>query len=213
MIRVVSILFIALVFLAGCMTSSSIRRYSADVSLVVIGNTVAKYSHTNGVGEKLGNGPWKKGDKIPAYARMSTGYGVGTQVYYLTTDGKDSVWVNFKEACTEAANEARLMLYAQVPKAQSDDAWSRTTVWINKNSDMKIQTASDNIVSTFNPIKAGNYGYTATRLTSGDKSTITMECNYKSSEYELYGSTCLQRIRAAHYFIQTGNTISYEEIP
>ena len=62
-----------------------------------------------------------------------------------------------------------------VPKDNSDEAWSRVNSFIAKYSTMKIQTASDYIIETFNPINNFHaFGYTANRMTKGDEVEISV---------------------------------------
>lgn len=214
MISKLTVVILFAVVLHGCMTTSSVHRYAGGgEKLVVIKTPVRTFQNSKGVGDEGAIGPWKTGDSLIASAYQSRGYGSATEYFYLVSNGVDSVWVSHLEVPTRDAAAARLMLSAEVPTTMSEEAWSRATVWINKYSDMKIQTASDNIISTYNPIKAGQYGYTVTRLVTKEKVTISIECNYKTQQYDLYGSSCLDNQRAAAYFISTGRSVVPNEIP
>lgn len=87
----------------------------------------------------------------------------------------------------------------KVHKDKSDEAWSRTMNFITRNSDMKVQTSSDYLIDTFNPIvtKKGEKtpcGYTANRFNLGDTTTITIETK----------GSCGRGLRQAHKFIKYG---------
>jgi hypothetical protein len=87
----------------------------------------------------------------------------------------------------------------KVHKDKSDEAWSRTMNFITRNSDMKVQTSSDYLIDTFNPIvtKKGEKtpcGYTANRFNLGDTTTITIESK----------GSCGRGLRQAHKFIKYG---------
>jgi hypothetical protein len=62
-----------------------------------------------------------------------------------------------------------------VPKDKSDEAWARVNSFIAKYSTMKIQTASEYIIETYNPIDNFHaYGYTANRMTKGNEVEISV---------------------------------------
>ena len=66
-----------------------------------------------------------------------------------------------------------------VPKDKSDEAWGRVNSFIVKYSTMKVQTVSDYIIQTYNPIDNFHaWGYTANRMTQGDAVEISVTCTY-----------------------------------
>lgn len=88
----------------------------------------------------------------------------------------------------------------KVNKDKSEEAWGRTMNFITRNSDMKIQTSSDYLIDTFNPIalKKGEKvpcGFTANRFNLGDTTTITIEAK---------GTCGSEYLRRAHKFIKYG---------
>jgi hypothetical protein len=63
-----------------------------------------------------------------------------------------------EESYLEKANAFPLEFV--IPKSQADDAWGRAQSFIAKYSDMKLQTATDFILQTYNPMReSGDYGY------------------------------------------------------
>lgn len=62
-----------------------------------------------------------------------------------------------------------------VPAEKSEETWSRINSFISKHSSMKIQTASDYIIETYNP-GAGQFAYSANRATRGDAAEFTVAC-------------------------------------
>jgi hypothetical protein len=175
--------------------------------VVALRDNIPMYSHTSrGVGDSIGVMNVKRGDTIRTMAHMMYG-----NWHLQCLNGTDSVWVKNGDVRTLAVYDAtQLGLFSKVkvPKSKADDAWSRAVVWVNKNSDMKIQTSSDNLVDTYNPITPGNYGFTATRMTIGDTCTIELDCKYKPYQYT-YGNDCFAYVRAGLYFILTGIDESY----
>lgn len=68
-----------------------------------------------------------------------------------------------------------------IPKEQGDDAMGRAQVFIAKYGSMKIQTATNNVVDTYNVPQSNvlmpqSYGYKVLRANIGDKAHITIEC-------------------------------------
>ena len=65
----------------------------------------------------------------------------------------------------------------RVPKTQSDIAWQRAQVFVSKYSSMKIQTATNNVLETFNPGSSDvSFGYSINRLDNGDSTEFSVSC-------------------------------------
>jgi hypothetical protein len=62
------------------------------------------------------------------------------------------------------------------PKDKSDEIWGRINAFIGKYSSMKIQTASNYIIETFNPSNLLEFGYSANRAPKGDDVEFTVSC-------------------------------------
>lgn len=84
--------------------------------------------------------------------------------------------------------------------------WQRAQLWIDRHSKMKIQTATDVIVQTFNPSSSGGpaYGFTAQKTPLGSlRYRITVEPQCVKA---LIGCTETPEDLAAafYYFVATG---------
>ena len=65
----------------------------------------------------------------------------------------------------------------KVPKEQANDVWGRIQSWIGKYSSMKIQTATDFVIETYNPPGSEvKYGYSATKTPLGDEVEFEVKC-------------------------------------
>lgn len=68
-----------------------------------------------------------------------------------------------------------------LPKDQADDAMGRAQVFIANYSSMKVQTATPNLVETYN-VPQGNilmpqqFGYQITRANIGDRAHLVVKC-------------------------------------
>lgn len=91
------------------------------------------------------------------------------------------------------------------------ESWQRAQFWINKHSKMKIQTATDVLVQTFNPSSGAiQYGFTASREPlGGGKYRITLEavcadlmkmCNPRTEDV----------VAAFNYYVATGRDVLAE---
>jgi hypothetical protein len=76
-------------------------------------------------------------------------------------------------AYLERATQTPLTFMVEVSKG--DETWSRVNSFIAKYSSMKIQTASDYIIETYNPTE-GKFGYSANRATKEDRAEFTVNC-------------------------------------
>lgn len=63
-------------------------------------------------------------------------------------------------------------------KASCDKAYQLTKIYINENSDMKVQQSDDTTISTYNPIDWNDVGMSATKTPDkGETSVITIAVN------------------------------------
>lgn len=95
-----------------------------------------------------------------------------------------------------------------IPKASADDAWGRAQVFIAKNASMKIQTATDFLVETYNPTPDAfmpSYGYRVTRSAAGDKMRFSVEC-FTGTEYSpgKLAQVPMQNAKILARFMRTG---------
>lgn len=85
-------------------------------------------------------------------------------------------------------------------------AWQRSQFWIAKHSLMKIQTATDVLVQTYNPTKATDqtYGFTVTREPmGGEKYRITLETSC-ANQYNGCSPIADDVKAAFYYYVATG---------
>jgi hypothetical protein len=92
--------------------------------------------------------------------------------------------VQLSEAETAELEKARATgSSVSLPKADAEAAWGRAQYWVSKNSTMKVQTASDFLLVTYNPIEwypKPQYGYQVNRVPIGENVTFEVECLYAS---------------------------------
>ncbi len=64
-----------------------------------------------------------------------------------------------------------------VPKEQAGDAWGRAQSFVGRFSSMKLQTASEFVIQTFNPVGSSvAYGYYVTRTPLGAEHQFEVQC-------------------------------------
>lgn len=129
----------------------------------------------------------KRGDTVMtvSYVSGERKTPLAIKLYYELTDGR---FVESKDLMSLDRWECVGSRYtAKVPRSQSEEAWSRATVWVNKNADLRIQTASDNLIDTYNPIGKDAFlqkGYTITRRVTADWVYIQIEGKGAASDNE-----------------------------
>lgn len=86
------------------------------------------------------------------------------------------------EAAQAALAEKRTRYYETIPQCSNqrdcDRMWAAANAWVSRNAGWKIQTASDNLIETFNPV--GQSSSLAVRVTrepigTGDSYRILIE--------------------------------------
>jgi len=66
-----------------------------------------------------------------------------------------------------------------VAKDDSEETWGRIQSFVGKYSSMKLQTATDFVLQTYNPTgSVPRYGYTATKTPMGDEVEFQVDCTY-----------------------------------
>ena len=70
--------------------------------------------------------------------------------------------------------------------SEAEIAWSRAHSFITQYSSMKIQTATEYTIQTYNPIRRGgfkiDYGYSLSKLLTEDDVQMTVRC-FSNNEY------------------------------
>lgn len=89
-----------------------------------------------------------------------------------------------------------------VLKAEAEDAWGRAQSFIGRFSSMKIQTATDFVIQTYNPLSnAVQYGYYVTRTPMGEQMQFDVQCVTGN----LFASgNANQNAKVLAYYIKTG---------
>ena len=83
-------------------------------------------------------------------------------------------------------------------KSVCDKAFSLTKIFIQQNSDMKIQLLDDTLVETFNPVDGGKVSLGALKIPgAGESAHIQLKVNCK--DYEISDPTyCLRKMRSVY---------------
>jgi hypothetical protein len=92
----------------------------------------------------------------------------------------------------------------KVPKADAAAAWGRVQYFVGTYASMKIQTATDYIVETYNPTSMYYFGYSAQRAPLGDSDQISLDVRMTG-----YGadSMVLHNARIMSHFVRTAEPI------
>lgn len=99
-----------------------------------------------------------------------------------------------------------------LPKSETDP-WGRAQSFVHKYSSMKLQTATDFVIDTYNPTASSmgaslQYAYTVSRAPIGDIYEYTVECRARGNEWGLSLNQISERCREnAHilaYYMKTG---------
>lgn len=97
----------------------------------------------------------------------------------------------------------------EMSKTAAVDVWGRAQSFIGKYSSMKLQTATDFIIQTYNPGEYEvSYGYYVTKTPLGEKVQFTVVCN-TGNMYRAQSATANAHILA--YYMATGK-LPYPEM-
>lgn len=92
-----------------------------------------------------------------------------------------------------------------VPKDQSDEAWGRANRFLSKFSVLRLQMATDMLLTTYNPYKIGQYGYEITRMSGRENVTFNVECSsFTGNIFSDERHEANQNAHIAAYYIATG---------
>jgi hypothetical protein len=90
----------------------------------------------------------------------------------------------------------------EVSKDIATDAWGRAQSFIGRFSSMKLQSATDYMIQTYNPTDNGvNYGYNITKTPLKDTVQITVQC---SSNNMFAGGDATKNAHILAYYISSG---------
>jgi len=87
----------------------------------------------------------------------------------------------------------------EVPMAQADEVWNRALTFVEKYSDMKVESVTDSMIRTYLPNDVMNYGYTIVKLPVGDKVKFVVDCLAVNSD-EISSNNA----HIASFYIATG---------
>ncbi|MDP8227154.1 MAG: hypothetical protein P9L89_05900 [Candidatus Celaenobacter polaris] len=102
------------------------------------------------------------------------------------------------------AKAAACPLELIISKDKAEEAWSRAHTWIAKYSSMKIQTVTDYILQTYNPVDRAFpiiYAYSLTKTLMGSEVQITIEC-FSNNRFATRQTSHNAHLLA--YYIKTG---------
>lgn len=199
-------LIMTLCLLAGC-GSISYTKYASSMTFIGKSKPASAYSVNadSSLGGELPNFT-QKDQKYEALGFMSSALG---PKYVMINSGDKKVYVQMSNLFTEC-QYVRDSLRGEITttKAKGDIAWGRAVVFVQKNSDMKIQTQSEFIIDTYNvsiikdkvargftitkePNENGTVKFTITCHTNNEfdfasKINLELDCAY----YMLTGQLC-----------------------
>jgi hypothetical protein len=95
-----------------------------------------------------------------------------------------------------------------IPESEIKDAWARAQVFLNLYGELKIQTATDYALNTYNPIQYdARCAFAITKVPIGDgKYKIALQC-YTNNIF--CGSKVNRYSQIAYYYILTGKIRPY----
>lgn len=178
-------------FASSCagMFSAKTRSYATPKAVLLTKNSPPVFRNMADPDSKDSAGvlPKNVGDTVYVLGRVTRSSPVLDRFIYH--DGKDSLWLD------DAATIDRMIYLLtgkkfQVKKDEDPACWARATVFVTKHSDMKIQTASDNIIQTYNPIDGAKKGFLVTRVPMGDMVEYEITCFSPNMFVNTYQYAC-----------------------
>lgn len=91
-----------------------------------------------------------------------------------------------------------------LPKSESEAAWGRAQSFVGLYSSMKIQTASDYVLQTYNATSYGQFSYNIVRSPMGDSVMFKVECDYKGIGL---AENATRNLQVCAYHIGTGSNV------
>jgi hypothetical protein len=107
--------------------------------------------------------------------------------YYYAVAGSDTGFVEKADLISSREFQVKkIPLVFKLPMSESDDAWGRANLYLSNNSSMKVQTASDYLLETYNPTSVGRIGFSITRSPVKDSVLFTVKSvPFGSTEREI----------------------------
>lgn len=132
-----------------------------------------------------------------------------TYSYLINIDGKN-YFIEDEDVYSIERGAIRSKLYnAEFPKEKADEYWSKAIAFVMDNSEMKIQTQTDYLLQTFNPLKENQRGWTLQKIINGDKVEIKAVCNVKIGSYSFDSGRQEKRL---NWYLNTGEKKSETDI-
>ncbi|MEO6046012.1 MAG: hypothetical protein ABIQ57_00925 [Candidatus Kapaibacterium sp.] len=91
-----------------------------------------------------------------------------------------------------------------MPKTAEHDAWGRAQTFIGKHSSMKLQTATDFVINTYNPLSASDIGYNITKTPHGDSIDLSVEAIGGKDDFHLWASERNDNAHILAWYIESG---------
>ena len=179
----------------GCSSfGASFFSYSEKLYIEESNIPVYERKGEKGVGDVIGHTTFSRGDTIQHFGtRLSA---MSTKHCYLIIYEGDSVWVKEEDGVIPLYDHIVRMQPDQfrLHKDKDEEAWGRAMRFITIHSDMKVQTTSDLLIETYNPIDNYDRGFRVSRLPVGDSveyvcTCLGLNCDSYEKQMALYMST------------------------
>lgn len=199
--KAILLLLVASVLL-GCGSAAKIKRFTSPTYVYADRANPAVYQHLSGggVGDSVGYLEMNRGDSTLAFGTRDNMFWSGTY-HFIALKGADTVYLSkgqvYEEYDYRVDNQFPKF---KLPKSQDPTAWGRATQWVLEQSDMKIQTTSENLIQTFNPLKSGQIGFTISRVPMGDE----VEYNVTVVGSRIDGKSNLREEQRCAFYMITG---------
>lgn len=177
-----------LLIAVGCGSSGSVIRGQSEAVVITTGGAPLYRRDSAAV---IGSQPF--GDTVLTYGYSWDPWSMTGNKRYLVLSGVDTVLVR--------AEDVRELWELQpttftLPAAQDKDAWARANYYVNTYADLKVQTANEFLVETFNATRlASGTSFSVNRLPQGNQVQFTVNSNNPTA-----GRKCA-------YYIATGKLV------
>lgn len=89
-----------------------------------------------------------------------------------------------------------------VPIEKEREVWSRAVSYVNQKSDMKIQTQTDFMLETFNPLTAGKKGFRITKTVTDKEASFNVDVFGDLGVFS--GELQVKEAQKCAYYMRTG---------
>lgn len=178
---------------------ASLQQTNQSATMVAVKDNPDTYAYDGltDVGSVVGTFPVRKDEKIRAITSLK--YADATlPLWYVAQDPSNGKKVCLKSEDVVPEKFWMLMQIKTVfslPRTQEAEVWSRANYYISNNGTMKIQTATDFFIQTYNPTDLYGVGFKVTKMVKGDS------CEYEVAGIGYYSEADAKRCA---YYMQTG---------